>query len=100
MTKPLQVSPASRIPAKTVSKDSVQLVADCVRVRMTEMVVAANLNGVVGTGGRLNAYGALQAYDNVRPARLPALLRDENPGGRAWRLVDGEYTRADVHAPA
>jgi len=44
MTKPLQVSPASRIPAKTVSKDSVQLVADCVRVRMTEMVVAANLN--------------------------------------------------------
>ena len=33
------------------------------------------------------------------PHRLPALLRDENPGGRAWRLVDGEWTRGDVRAP-
>lgn len=50
----------------------------------------------VGIPASLRRFGALQAYDNVRPARLPALLRDENPGGRAWRLVDGEWTRDDV----
>jgi alpha-ketoglutaric semialdehyde dehydrogenase len=54
----------------------------------------------VGIPASLRRFGALQSYDNVRPARLPALLRDENPGGRAWRLIDGEYTRADVRAPA
>jgi NADP-dependent aldehyde dehydrogenase len=54
----------------------------------------------VGIPASLRRFGALQSYDNVRPARLPALLRDENPGARAWRLVDGEWTRADVRAPA
>jgi 2,5-dioxopentanoate dehydrogenase len=50
----------------------------------------------VGIPASLRRFAALQSYDNVRPARLPALLRDENPGGRAWRLVDGEWTRGDV----
>ena len=53
----------------------------------------------VGIPAALRRFGALQAYDNVRPARLPALLRDENPGGRAWRLVDGQWTRDDVRPP-
>ena len=52
----------------------------------------------VGIPASLRRFAALYSYDNVRPARLPALLRDENPGGRAWRLVDGEWTRGDVRA--
>ncbi|MDB4882683.1 MAG: Aldehyde Dehydrogenase [Gemmatimonadetes bacterium] len=47
----------------------------------------------VGIPASLRRFAALYSYDNVRQARLPALLRDENPGGRAWRLVDGEWTR-------
>jgi alpha-ketoglutaric semialdehyde dehydrogenase len=54
----------------------------------------------VGIPASLRRFGALYSYDNVRPERLPALLRDENPGGHAWRLVDGAWTRADVRAPA
>ena len=50
----------------------------------------------VGIPASLRRFAALYSYDNVRPGRLPALLRDENPGGRAWRLVDGEWTRGDV----
>jgi NADP-dependent aldehyde dehydrogenase len=50
----------------------------------------------VGIPASLRRFAALQSYDNVRPSRLPALLQDANPGGRAWRLVDGEWTRADV----
>ena len=50
----------------------------------------------VGIPASLRRFAALYSYDNVRPARLPALLRDENPGGRAWRLVDGAWTRGDV----
>ncbi|HKH92415.1 MAG TPA: aldehyde dehydrogenase family protein [Gemmatimonadaceae bacterium] len=52
----------------------------------------------VGIPAALRRFGALYSYDNVRPSRLPALLRDENPGGRAWRLVDGAWTRSDVTA--
>ena len=33
----------------------------------------------------------LQCYDNVRPDRLPAVLRDEPPHIRVFRLVDGEW---------
>ena len=52
----------------------------------------------VGIPASLRRFGALYSYDNVRASRLPALLRDENPGGRAWRLVDGRWTRDDVAA--
>jgi NADP-dependent aldehyde dehydrogenase len=52
----------------------------------------------VGIPASLRRFAALQSYDNVRQTRLPALLRDENPGGRAWRLMDGEWTRGDVRA--
>ena len=50
----------------------------------------------VGIPASLRRFAALQSYDTVRPSRLPALLQDATPGGRAWRLVDGEWTRADV----
>jgi NADP-dependent aldehyde dehydrogenase len=50
----------------------------------------------VGIPALLRRFAALHSYDNVRASRLPALLRGENPGGRAWRLVDGQWTRGDV----
>jgi 2,5-dioxopentanoate dehydrogenase len=50
----------------------------------------------VGIPASLRRFAALYSYDNVRASRLPALLRDENPGSRAWRLVDGAWTRGDV----
>jgi 2,5-dioxopentanoate dehydrogenase len=50
----------------------------------------------VGIPASLRRFAALYSYDNVRQSRLPALLRDTNPGGRAWRLVDGEWARGDV----
>jgi len=43
----------------------------------------------VGIPASLRRFGMLCCYDNVRPHRLPASLRDENPNGRMWRLIDG-----------
>jgi NADP-dependent aldehyde dehydrogenase len=50
----------------------------------------------VGIPASLRRFGTLRCYDNFRPARLPGILQDANPGGRAWRLIDGAWTRADV----
>ena len=50
----------------------------------------------VGIPASLRRFAALHAYDNVRPERLPELLRNANPGGRAFRYVDGVWTRADI----
>ena len=52
----------------------------------------------VGIPASLRRFAALQAYDNVRAGRLPPILRNENPGARAWRSIDGTWTRADVGA--
>ena len=41
-------------------------------------------------------FAALYCYDNVRPARLPAELQDQNPTGQMWRLVNGAWTQADI----
>jgi NADP-dependent aldehyde dehydrogenase len=38
----------------------------------------------------------LCCYDNVRQHRLPSALQDKNPTGRMWRLIDGNWTQADV----
>jgi NADP-dependent aldehyde dehydrogenase len=46
----------------------------------------------VGIPAALRRFAMLQCYDNVRPHRLPALLQDQNPMGRTWRLIDGEWT--------
>ena len=50
----------------------------------------------VGIPGSLVRFSKLTSYDNVRPERLPALLQDTNPTGKTWRLIDGEWTQADV----
>jgi len=52
----------------------------------------------VGIPASLSRFAMLECYDNVRPARLPAALRDENPTGELWRSVDGAWTTADVVA--
>ena len=47
----------------------------------------------VGIPASLRRFGMLCCYDNVRQHRLPAALRDANPNGRMWRLVDGRMTQ-------
>jgi 2,5-dioxopentanoate dehydrogenase len=47
----------------------------------------------VGIPASLHRFAALECYDNVRPHRLPAALRDANSTGRMWRLVDGSWTQ-------
>jgi alpha-ketoglutaric semialdehyde dehydrogenase len=50
----------------------------------------------VGFPASILRFTALRGYDNVRPHRLPAELRDENPTGTMWRLIDGTWTRGDA----
>jgi len=50
----------------------------------------------VGIPASLRRFAMLECYDNVREPRLPASLRDRNPSGELWRLVDGTWTTGDV----
>lgn len=50
----------------------------------------------VGIPASLRRFAALACFDNVRPARLPAPLRDANPTGKTWRLVDLEWTQRSL----
>ena len=50
----------------------------------------------VGIPASLLRFAALRCYDNVRPHRLPAELHDQNPTGKMWRLVDGDWSQRDV----
>lgn len=50
----------------------------------------------VGIPASLIRFGKLTCYDNVRQPRLPELLRDKNPTGQTWRLIDGRWTTEDV----
>lgn len=52
----------------------------------------------VGVPGSLKRFAMLQCYDNVRPERLPPTLQDKNPDNLTWRLVDGEWTKANIIA--
>jgi NADP-dependent aldehyde dehydrogenase len=52
----------------------------------------------VGIPASLRRFAALQCYDNVRPARLPATLQNKNPNGKMWRLIDGNWSQGDVSA--
>ena len=47
----------------------------------------------VGIPASLRRFGMLCCYDNVREHRLPAALRNQNPNGRMWRLIDGTMTQ-------
>lgn len=46
----------------------------------------------VGIPASLRRFAALRCYDNLRHHRLPAALRDDNPNGRMWRIIDGRWT--------
>jgi len=50
----------------------------------------------VGIPGSMVRFAALHSYDNVRPNRLPEELRDKNPTGNTWRLIDGQWSLNDV----
>ncbi|MEX0977839.1 MAG: aldehyde dehydrogenase (NADP(+)), partial [Pirellulales bacterium] len=50
----------------------------------------------VGIPAAMLRFTALECYDNVPSARLPEALRDKNPNGAMWRLVDGIWTPKDV----
>jgi NADP-dependent aldehyde dehydrogenase len=47
----------------------------------------------VGFPAAILRFAALRSYDHVRADRLPLELRDTNPTGTMWRLVDGEWTK-------
>jgi NADP-dependent aldehyde dehydrogenase len=50
----------------------------------------------VGVPAGMRRFVALQCYDHVREHRLPISLRNKNPTGKMWRLIDGEWSQADV----
>lgn len=50
----------------------------------------------VGIPASLRRFAMLQCFDNVRPGRLPAALQNRNPNGKMWRLVDGQWSQADI----
>jgi NADP-dependent aldehyde dehydrogenase len=50
----------------------------------------------VGIPASLRRFARLECYDNVRPARLPAVLADKNPTSQTWRLIDGSLSQADA----
>ena len=50
----------------------------------------------VGIPASLLRFAALRCYDNVRPHRLPAELHDQNPTGKMWRFIDGEWSQRDI----
>jgi NADP-dependent aldehyde dehydrogenase len=54
----------------------------------------------VGIPASMRRFGMLQCFDAVRPSRLPSPLRDENPNGSMWRLIDGGWSRGDVGTTA
>lgn len=50
----------------------------------------------VGIPASLRRFAMLQCYDTVRPHRLPPVLRDKNPTGALWRLIDGAWSTSDI----
>ena len=50
----------------------------------------------VGIPASLLRFSMLQSYDNVRSHRLPAILQDVNPTGATWRLIDEQWSQAEV----
>ncbi|MEM6472449.1 MAG: aldehyde dehydrogenase family protein, partial [Planctomycetota bacterium] len=50
----------------------------------------------VGVPGSLLRFAKLTSFDSVRESRLPKLLRDANPTGTTARLIDGEWSIANI----
>ena len=49
----------------------------------------------VGIPASLLRFGKLTCFDGVRQHRLPPVLRDRNPTGETWRLIDGKWSTQD-----
>ncbi len=49
----------------------------------------------VGIPASIRRFAMLECYDNVRDHRLPPELQDRNPTGKLWRMIDGEWSKAD-----
>ncbi len=50
----------------------------------------------VGIPASLRRFAMLQCFDNVRAHRLPPALQNQNPNGKMWRLIDGNWSQGDV----
>lgn len=50
----------------------------------------------VGIPASMLRFGKLTSYDNVRADRLPVLLKDKNPTGTTWRMIDGQWTTTNL----
>ncbi|MFO1066837.1 MAG: aldehyde dehydrogenase (NADP(+)) [Pirellulales bacterium] len=50
----------------------------------------------VGIPASLLRFAKLTCYDAVRAGRLPTILRNHNPTGSTWRLIDGNWSTGDV----
>jgi len=50
----------------------------------------------VGFPAALIRFAALRSYDHVRAERLPLELRDANPTGAMWRLIDGQWSQRSL----
>lgn len=50
----------------------------------------------VGIPASLLRFSKLTCYDNVQQSRLPELLRDRNPTGQTWRLIDLQWSTSDI----
>jgi NADP-dependent aldehyde dehydrogenase len=50
----------------------------------------------VGFPATIRRFSMLQSFDNVREHRLPLPLRNANPTGKLWRLIDGEWTQRSL----
>ena len=50
----------------------------------------------VGIPPAIWRFAAVHCYDNVRESRLPPELRNDNPTGKMWRHIDGEWTQKSI----
>ncbi len=50
----------------------------------------------VGMPAAIARFTALHAYDQVRPSRLPACLREQSPNPQLWRQVDDKWMQGDI----
>jgi len=50
----------------------------------------------VGLPVSIQRFAMLQCYDGVRDSRLPPELRNANPTGQMWRLIDGTWSTAHI----
>lgn len=50
----------------------------------------------VGMPAAVTRFAMLQSYDNIRPERLPDILKDRNTSPDFWRRIDGRWTTDDV----